>query len=537
MPTKVIPIVARASGKAAAAPFRDGVLVDTRGRPLRDLRISVTDRCNFRCVYCMPKEVFDAGLRVPAAQRAPDLRGDRAARAHLRRPRRARRSASPAASRCVRKQLERLVAMLAGLGRRTHAHHQRLAARAARRARCRDAGLKRVTVSLDSLDDATFRRMNDVDFPVAQGARRHRRRGGRRARAGQDQHGGEARRERRRHRRRWRGASAAPATSCASSSTWTSARTNGWRMDDVVPSARDRRSDRRELPLEPVDPNYTGEVAERWRYRDGARRDRRDRVGDAGVLPRLHARAPVDRGQALHLPLRAARATTCEALLRGGASDDDDPQTRSRRSGSSAPTATRRSAPRRPRRCGRSRCPTSAAEEPQARVTNARDARDVRGRGAQRARRGAADADRRRASAHALRRQARDRDADDARAGARGARHRLPAQPAAGRARSRRSPRCRSTGRPTRSRSRRATGIADLDDEDEEAHRDHRLRPGHRVRRPDGGDRRDPAARRRHARPRQTLYALLERCARTRRSTSRPARCTAARSPARRARS
>src|SRR5687767_399944 len=61
MPTKVIPIVARAPGKAAAAPFQDGVLVDTRGRPMRDLRISVTDRCNFRCVYCMPREVFDAG--------------------------------------------------------------------------------------------------------------------------------------------------------------------------------------------------------------------------------------------------------------------------------------------------------------------------------------------------------------------------------------------------------------------------------------------------------------------------------------------
>ena len=144
------------------------VALDKLARPVRDLRISVTDRCNFRCVYCMPKEVF--GKQFEFLRREQLLTFE---------------------------EIERLTRTFAGDGRREAAHHRRRAARAPRRRRadrpprrrCRasddvtlttngallarmaqrlaDAGLNRVTVSLDSLDDATFRAMNDVDFPVA----------------------------------------------------------------------------------------------------------------------------------------------------------------------------------------------------------------------------------------------------------------------------------------------------------------------------------------------------------------------------------
>ena len=89
--------------------------------------------------------------------------------------------------------------------------------------------------------------------------------------------------------------------------------TNGWRLDEVVPSAEIVTAIDERWPLEPVDPGYLGEVAARYRYRDGERRDRPDLVGHAAVLPRLHARAPVGRGQALHLPLRRPRPRPARA--------------------------------------------------------------------------------------------------------------------------------------------------------------------------------------------------------------------------------
>ena len=144
-------------------------VTDTLGRPLRDLRISVTDRCNFRCVYCMPKEVFGRDYRVPGPRRScSPSRRSRGSRA---------RSSRTASSKIrltggeplLRRDLERLVERLAG-DRRTSTSTlttNGVAARAARREALDAAGLQRVTVSLDSLDDATFRAMNDVDFPVA----------------------------------------------------------------------------------------------------------------------------------------------------------------------------------------------------------------------------------------------------------------------------------------------------------------------------------------------------------------------------------
>ena len=183
---------------AARAPVPATRPADRRARPpLHDLRISVTDRCNFRCVYCMPKDVFGARLPVPAARRPADVRGDRARRAGLRRARRARRSGSPAASRCC-------AGTSSGWSRCSRGDRRRSTSRSPPTARCsrrrraalRDAGLKRVTVSLDSLDDATFRAMNDVDFPVARVLEGIDAAAAAGPRAGQDQHGGEARRQR-----------------------------------------------------------------------------------------------------------------------------------------------------------------------------------------------------------------------------------------------------------------------------------------------------------------------------------------------------
>ena len=145
----------------------DVTTLDTLGRPLRDLRISVTDRCNFRCVYCMPKEVFGARLPLPRAARAPDVRGDRPRRGRLRRRRGAARSASRAASRSCGATSSGWspCSPSSDVDLTLTTNGSLLPAEGA--GRSRTPACERVTVSLDSLDDAQFRALNDVDFPVA----------------------------------------------------------------------------------------------------------------------------------------------------------------------------------------------------------------------------------------------------------------------------------------------------------------------------------------------------------------------------------
>ena len=167
MANKVIPLADHRYAAAAprvpadlAAP--NGRLADALGRPLRDLRISVTDRCNFRCSYCMPKEVF--GRDYPFLPRAELLHFEEIAR--LARvfvaPRRAARSASPAASPCCARDVRRpgraLPARALDGCRSTSRLTTNGSLLARRRRRSRDAGLERVTVSLDSLDDARLPR-------------------------------------------------------------------------------------------------------------------------------------------------------------------------------------------------------------------------------------------------------------------------------------------------------------------------------------------------------------------------------------------
>ena len=282
------------------------VALDKLARPVRDLRISVTDRCNFRCVYCMPKEVF--GKQFEFLRREQLLTFEEIERL-------TRTFAGMGVEKLritggeplVRRGVDELIARLAavpGIADVTLTTNGSLLARMAQR--LADAGLDRVTVSLDSLDDATFRAMNDVDFPVAavlEGIEAALAAGLRPVKVnmvvkrGTNDDGILAMAE------RFRGTGVI----LRFIEYMDVGATNGWQLDEVVPSAEIVTAIDERWPLEPVEPGYRGEVASRYRYRDGARRDRPDLLRHAALLPRLHARAPGGRRQALHLPLRRAR--------------------------------------------------------------------------------------------------------------------------------------------------------------------------------------------------------------------------------------
>ncbi|MBP6781066.1 MAG: radical SAM protein, partial [Ottowia sp.] len=175
MGERVIPLVDhRTVGlavPASAPPAPDGILRDTRGRPLRDLRISVTDRCNFRCSYCMPKEIFNSEYTwLPHSALLSFEEITRLARVFVGHG--VHKLRLTGGEPLLRKGLETLIEQLAALRTPdgapldiTLTTNGSLLARKA--AVLKAAGLNRVTVSLDSLDDPTFRAMNDVDFPVA----------------------------------------------------------------------------------------------------------------------------------------------------------------------------------------------------------------------------------------------------------------------------------------------------------------------------------------------------------------------------------
>ena len=138
--------------------------------------------------------------------------------------------------------------------------------------------------------------------------------------------------------------------------------TNGWRMDDVVPPREIVATINAELADRAGRAELRGEVAERYRYLRRQRRDRHHRLGHAALLRRLHPRPALGGRRALHLPVRR-RGHDLRALLRSGTTDEEIEHADRAPSGAPRTTATRRSAPRRPRRCGRSRCRTSAARQ------------------------------------------------------------------------------------------------------------------------------------------------------------------------------
>ena len=321
MPPKVIPIVANGViPRAAAAPaWRGGELVDRFGRPMRDLRISVTDRCNFRCIYCMPREVFDAGHEfLPHTAILSFEEIARLARIFVGLG--VKKVRLTGGEPLVRKQLHRLVAMLAELPVEiTLTTNGSLLARQA--SALKQAGLDRVTVSLDSLDEATFQSMNDADFPVAkviEGIETAAAAGLRPVKINMVVKRGTNDGDIVAMAARWRGTGHIVRfieyMDVGSS--------NGWRMDDVVPSAEVVRRISQRWPLEPIDANYPGEVAERWRYADGG--------GEIGVISSVTQafcatcnRMRLSTEGSLYTCLFAQSGHDLKALVRGGAADEE----------------------------------------------------------------------------------------------------------------------------------------------------------------------------------------------------------------------
>ncbi len=311
---KVIPI----HGAGGPGAQDGGRLADARGRPLRDLRISVTDRCNFRCVYCMPREVF--GHEYKFLPHGAILSFEEIARlARIFVGLGVKKIRLTGGEPLVRRDLHQLIAQLAELGvDLTLTTNGSLLAKQAQA--LADAGLKRVTVSLDSLDDAVFRAMNDVAFPVArvlEGIEAAAAAGLAPVKINMVVKRGTNDQEIAPMARHWRGSGHVVRfieyMDVGSS--------NGWRMDDVVPSAEVVRRIGEEYPLEPVDPEYRGEVAERWRYRDGA--------GEIGVISSVTqafcrdcSRMRLSTEGALYTCLFAQSGHDLKNLLRGGASDE-----------------------------------------------------------------------------------------------------------------------------------------------------------------------------------------------------------------------
>ena len=307
-----------------AVPGSDGV-TDLLGRPLHDLRISVTDRCNFRCTYCMPKEIFGPDFAfLPRDQVLSFEEIERLARAFVSLG--AEKLRITGGEPLVRRDLPVLIGMLAAIRRpdggsldltltTNGSALRRLASQ------LRDAGLQRVTVSLDSLDDATFAAMNGVDFPVAKVL-----------------DGIAAAQE----------AGLGPVkinmvvrrgineTSIVPMARWAReagvilrfieymdvGHTNGWRLDDVVPAAEITAAIDAEMPLEALPAQYRGEVANRWRYRDGS--------GEVGVIASVSqpfcgdcTRARISAEGKLYTCLFSADGHDLRAVVRSEASDDE----------------------------------------------------------------------------------------------------------------------------------------------------------------------------------------------------------------------
>jgi cyclic pyranopterin phosphate synthase len=294
---------------------------DTRGRPLHDLRISVTDRCNFRCVYCMPRAVF--GRDHAFLPRAELLTFDEIARlvsifTRLGVEKVRLTGGEP----LVRRELATLVGMLSaipGVSDLTLTTNGVLLPEHA--TELRDAGLHRVTVSLDADDDPTFMRMNDAGVPVS------------RVLAGIE--AAEAaglgpiklnmvvKRGWNEHAllpmaRRFRGTGRI----LRFIEYMDVGHSNGWRLDEVISADEILAAIGAEFPLEPMAPTKPGEVAERYRYTDGA--------GEIGIIASVSRpfcgdcnRARLSADGQLYTCLFATTGHDLRALLRGGASDAD----------------------------------------------------------------------------------------------------------------------------------------------------------------------------------------------------------------------
>ena len=295
---------------------------DRLDRPLRDLRISVTDRCNFRCTYCMPKEVF--GRDYVFLDRDEILTFEEITRiARLSVANGARKVRLTGGEPLLRRDIEKLVAMLASIdGLEDLAMTTNGSLLTPDRARAlKDAGLKRVSVSLDSMDDATFRSMNDVGFPVAK------------VLEAIDAAAAAGLTPVKVDMVVKRGVNDHDIVEMARHFRGTGhilrfiefmdvGTTNGWRMDDVVSARQILDQVGAEWPVEPVDASYYGEVAERYRYKDGA--------GEFGIIASVTipfcgdcTRARLSADGKVYTCLFAGSGHDLRDLLRNGSSDDE----------------------------------------------------------------------------------------------------------------------------------------------------------------------------------------------------------------------
>jgi cyclic pyranopterin phosphate synthase len=338
MGDSVIPVIPLADLRYAAALPRvpehpaaaTGWLADRLGRPLRDLRISVTDRCNFRCSYCMPKDIFDKDYKfLPQSSLLSFEEITRTARLFVAHG--VTKLRLTGGEPLLRKHVEVLIAQLAALrvddstpgGAPLDITLTTNGSLLARKAQAlREAGLQRVTVSLDALDDAIFRRMNDVDFPVADvlaGIEAALQAGLAPIKINMVVKRGTNDQEivpLARHVRDRFG----PGVVLRFIEYMDVGATNGWRMNEVLPSADVVQQLSATFPLEPLAAAAPGETAQRWRYRDGG--------GEVGVISSVTQafcgdcnRARLSTEGKLFLCLFANRGHDLRALLRGHGPD------------------------------------------------------------------------------------------------------------------------------------------------------------------------------------------------------------------------
>jgi len=328
MNKRIIPIFdERPVGGIAAVPALleapTGFLTDALMRPLHDLRISVTDRCNFRCVYCMPKEVFDKDYSfLPHSSLLSFEEITRLATLFVAHG--VEKIRLTGGEPLLRKHLERLIAMLRAIktpdGRELDLTLTTNGTLLAQKAQAlKDAGLKRVTVSLDALDDANFKRMNDVDVSVSQilhGLEVAHKVGlgpikiNMVVKKGVNDH------------------EILPMARYFKNTPFVLrfieymdvGSSNGWRMDEVVPSSEVIARINAEMPLEAIDANYAGETAQRWRYKDGS--------GEVGVISSVTqafchdcSRARLSTEGKIYTCLFASEGHDLRGLLRGERSD------------------------------------------------------------------------------------------------------------------------------------------------------------------------------------------------------------------------
>jgi GTP 3',8-cyclase len=277
MSERIIPIAdARYFGGLPEVPVlpiaATGLITDTRGRALHDLRISVTDRCNFRCTYCMPSHLFDkdyAFLPQDALLRFEEIER----LVHIFVAHGVEKIRLTGGEPLLRKNLEQLIALLAQIktptGKDLDLTLTTNASLLPRKIQAlKDSGLKRITVSLDAIDDTIFRQMNDVDFPVSDVLK---------GIEAADKHGFGPIKINMVVKRGVNDHQVLPMAKHFRGSGhilrfiefMDVGSSNGWQMHDVLASKDLAALIHQQYPIEVIDPSYTGEVAERWRYTDG----------------------------------------------------------------------------------------------------------------------------------------------------------------------------------------------------------------------------------------------------------------------------